>query len=107
MIARALRIGFVMIRKIGTTPGNTMNTCYSTEYSDDCLEIDNDLINETDTILLVDDCISTGGTMKAGLDLLSRKAKIAASFVLFRDDKYKKEAQEKMFPVKIYSLFSK
>lgn len=48
IIARALGVGFVIVRKAGNTPGNTINTNYSTEYSDDSLEIDKDLINQED-----------------------------------------------------------
>lgn len=107
LIARMLGIGFIMLCKAGKSPGITMKTCYSTEYSYDCLEVQRELLSDQDRYLLVDDCLATGGTLCAGVELLNSIGKVKAAFVLFKDDKYWAEARKKLEPCKVIYLFSK
>ena len=69
-IAFALGVGFVPLRKNGKLPWHTHRKSYDLEYGVDELEIHTDAINPGERVLLVDDLIATGGTVKAAIDLV-------------------------------------
>ncbi len=70
-IAQALSAGFIPIRKPDKLPAKTRSIEYELEYGTDRLEIHEDAIARGQRILMVDDLLATGGTMKACCDLLS------------------------------------
>ncbi|MCH2141163.1 MAG: adenine phosphoribosyltransferase [Phycisphaerales bacterium] len=70
LLARALNAGFVPIRKPGKLPAETEARDYDLEYGSDTLEIHSDAITPGQRVLLVDDLIATGGTMKASCELV-------------------------------------
>lgn len=72
--ALALRLdaGVVLCRKPGKLPCDTVQQSYSKEYGTDTIEIHSDAIGENDIILLHDDLLATGGTMKAACDLVKK-----------------------------------
>ncbi len=70
-IAQALSAGFIPIRKPDKLPAKTRSIEYELEYGTDRLEIHEDAIAPGQRILMVDDLLATGGTMKACCDLLS------------------------------------
>jgi adenine phosphoribosyltransferase len=63
-------MGFVPIRKPGKLPWKTRGASYALEYGTDRLEIHEDAIRPGQRVLLVDDVLATGGTMKACCDLV-------------------------------------
>jgi len=69
-IAQALSTGFVPIRKPGKLPRTTRSITYDLEYGSDTLEIHTDAIAPGEKVLMVDDLLATGGTMKACCDLV-------------------------------------
>lgn len=69
-IAQALSAGFVPIRKPRKLPHKTCRMEYQLEYGTDCLEIHADAIDKGQRVLMVDDLLATGGTMKACCDLV-------------------------------------
>lgn len=69
-VAQALSAGFVPIRKPGKLPSQTKQVTYQLEYGSDSLEIHIDAIPTGRRVLLVDDLLATGGTMKASCDLV-------------------------------------
>lgn len=69
-IAQLLHAGFVPIRKPGKLPGETRSRSYALEYGHDTLEIHADAITPGQKVLMVDDLLATGGTLRACLDLL-------------------------------------
>lgn len=71
-IAQALSAGFVPIRKPKKLPGKVCRMEYQLEYGSDCLEIHEDAILKGQKVLMVDDLLATGGTLKACLDLIDR-----------------------------------
>ncbi|MBL9147374.1 MAG: adenine phosphoribosyltransferase [Phycisphaerae bacterium] len=71
-IAQALGAGFVPIRKPGKLPSKTIRETYALEYGTDTLEMHADAVQPGQRVLMVDDLLATGGTMKAALDLLKR-----------------------------------
>ena len=68
-LAIELGAGIVLCRKPGKLPCETVQQSYAKEYGIDTIEIHKDAINENDIVLLHDDLLATGGTMKAACDL--------------------------------------
>ena len=64
-LAVKLGAGFVMCRKPGKLPAQTVQESFMKEYGKDTIEIHSDAINENDVVLLHDDLLATGGSMKA------------------------------------------
>lgn len=71
-LATEIGAGFVPIRKKGKLPNDTIEESYDMEYGTNTIEIHQDAINETDIVLLHDDLLATGGTMKAALNLAQK-----------------------------------
>lgn len=71
-LAIKLGAGVVLARKPGKLPADTVQETYSKEYGTDTIEIHEDAINDKDVVLLHDDLLATGGTMKAALNLVKR-----------------------------------
>ena len=71
MLASELNAGFVMCRKPGKLPGVTRQASYEKEYGVDTIEIHTDAIEEGDIVLIHDDLLATGGSMKAALELVN------------------------------------
>jgi len=70
-VAQALSAGFVPIRKPGKLPHETKQVTYDLEYGTDSLEIHLDAVKPGQKVLMVDDLLATGGTMKACCDLVN------------------------------------
>lgn len=68
----ALSAGFVPVRKPGKLPREVHGMDYDLEYGTDRLEIHADAIGKGQKILLVDDVLATGGTMRAKCDLAEK-----------------------------------
>jgi adenine phosphoribosyltransferase len=82
-IAQALSAGFVPIRKPGKLPRSVHGVDYALEYGKDRLEIHSDAIRPGQKVLLADDLLATGGTLRACCELIGRcKAKVAGITVL-------------------------
>ena len=71
-LAVRLGAGFVMCRKPGKLPAETRQESYMKEYGKDTIEIHTDAINESDVVLLHDDLLATGGSMKAAYNLVKQ-----------------------------------
>ena len=71
-VARNLSAGFVPVRKPGKLPTKKLDITYDLEYGTDTLEIHADAIQKGQRVLMVDDLLATGGTMKACCDLVEK-----------------------------------
>lgn len=76
-LAQKLHLGFIPVRKKGKLPGKTKSITYNLEYGSDTLEIHEDALKPEgqshkpkDKVLIIDDLLATGGTVKAVADLL-------------------------------------
>ncbi|MDD6762675.1 MAG: adenine phosphoribosyltransferase [Clostridiales bacterium] len=69
-VAYALGKGFVLVRKKGKLPRETVSKTYSLEYGTAEIEIHKDAIRPGERVLLVDDLIATGGTIRAAAELI-------------------------------------
>ena len=83
-LAIRLGAGVVLCRKPGKLPCKTVQASYAKEYGIDTIEIHEDAINENDVILLHDDLLATGGTMKAACDLVKKfhPKQVYANFII-------------------------
>jgi adenine phosphoribosyltransferase len=76
-LAYKLGAGFVPVRKKGKLPYKTKSVTYQLEYGTDTLEVHEDAFKAKSRVLIVDDLLATGGTVKAVTDLiLAQKVKI-------------------------------
>ncbi|MCK4427240.1 MAG: adenine phosphoribosyltransferase [candidate division Zixibacteria bacterium] len=71
-LANKLKVGFVPIRKFGKLPAETVVEKYDLEYGTDTLEIHKDAISTGQKVLIVDDLLATGGTIRAACKLVER-----------------------------------
>jgi len=71
-LAYALGAGFVPIRKEGKLPYATYKTSYELEYGSATVEIHSDGLKKGSRVILIDDVLATGGTVKAAVDLVER-----------------------------------
>ena len=69
-IAYNLNKGFVMCRKKGKLPCETISESYALEYGEATLEIHKDSIKPGQKVVIVDDLIATGGTVEAMIKLV-------------------------------------
>ena len=72
ILARRLGAGLVMCRKPGKLPADTISQTFKKEYGEDTIEIHSDAIDENDVVLIHDDILATGGTIKAAWDLVKK-----------------------------------
>lgn len=82
--AYLLHAGIVLCRKPGKLPCETIQQSYAKEYGADTIEIHKDAITPDDVVLLHDDLLATGGTMKAACDLVKKfhSKKIYCNFII-------------------------
>lgn len=83
-LAIALGVGFVPVRKPGKLPRNTFSQDYQLEYGQDSLEIHQDALSKEDNVLIIDDLLATGGTVKATTQLIRKLGATAnhAAFII-------------------------
>lgn len=83
-LAVKLGAGFIMCRKPGKLPAETLKESYMKEYGKDTIEIHKDAIEEKDVVLIHDDLLATGGSMKAAYNLVKKfdPSKVYINFII-------------------------
>jgi adenine phosphoribosyltransferase len=71
-LALKLGAGLAPVRKVGKLPGPAWREAYQLEYGEAALEVHKDSLRPGERVLLVDDVIATGGTLKAAANLVKR-----------------------------------
>ncbi len=71
-LAAKLGVGFIPIRKPGKLPAEKISETYQLEYGSDTIEIHKDALDSNDKVLIHDDLLATGGTMKAACNLVKK-----------------------------------
>ncbi len=84
LLATRLGAGFVPVRKPGKLPAETIEISYAKEYGTDTIQIHKDAIEPGDVVLMHDDLLATGGTMKAACQLVQsmRPEKVYVNFII-------------------------
>jgi adenine phosphoribosyltransferase len=71
-IAYQLGAGLIPVRKLGKLPAPTVSVEYALEYGSNTLEIHRDAIKPGQRVLIVDDLLATGGTVRGTIELVER-----------------------------------
>jgi adenine phosphoribosyltransferase len=71
-LAYELGVGFVPVRKKGKLPYKCVDLTYKKEYECDTIEIHQDSVEKGQNVLLIDDLLATGGTVKANIELVEK-----------------------------------
>ena len=77
-VATDLGVGFVPVRKPKKLPRKTIEVAYDLEYGSNVLTMHEDAIKPGQRVLIVDDLLATGGTVKAAIDLVEKLGGIVA-----------------------------
>ena len=81
-VAEKLGLPLILVRKQGKLPGEVFRRSFALDYGEDCIEIHKADLEVPRSVLLVDDLVATGGTLRAAADIFaetgSRVAGIAA-----------------------------
>ncbi|TDQ37992.1 adenine phosphoribosyltransferase [Aureibacillus halotolerans] len=71
-VAYALGVGFAPVRKEGKLPRETIKVEYDLEYGTSVLTLHQDAIRPGQRVLITDDLLATGGTIKATIELVEK-----------------------------------
>lgn len=71
-LALHIGCGFVMIRKRGKLPGETIDYTYRLEYGQDTLQMQVDAVQPGQRVVILDDLLATGGTLGASISLVEK-----------------------------------
>ena len=71
-LAYRLGVGFVPARKLGRLPAETVRVEYTLEYGTNTVEMHRDAIAPGERVLIVDDLLATGGTVRGTIELVER-----------------------------------
>ena len=102
-LAYKLQLPHVLVRKPGKLPRETINEVYDLEYGTNEIGIHKDAIKKGDKVLIVDDLLATGGTVKAAANLVERLEGEVVGFA-FTIELTKLGGKEKLEGYKITSL---
>jgi adenine phosphoribosyltransferase len=71
-LAHRLGCGFIPARKPGKLPAETIEESYELEYGRTSLQLHIDSLNKGDRIVIIDDLLATGGTIRATANMVER-----------------------------------
>ena len=102
-VAMCLSAGFGLVRKPGKLPLQRVAMTYDLEYGKDTLEMHADAIVKGQRVLIVDDVLATGGTMKACIDLVEKLGgDLVGAAVLIELSAL--NGQKKIAPIAVHSV---
>jgi adenine phosphoribosyltransferase len=102
-VAERLNAGFIPVRKKGKLPAKSNSVTYDLEYGTDTLEMHQDAFGTETRILIIDDLLATGGTVRAVTDLINQlKGKIVG--IAFLIELTDLKGRDKLAGLPIYSL---
>jgi len=80
MLANALKVPFVPIRKKGKLPHEVVSYKYDLEYGSSEVEMHADAIKKGWSVLVHDDLLATGGTAFASAELIKKLGGVVCGF---------------------------
>ena len=104
-LAVAWHLPFGLVRKTGKLPRKTSKKTYSSEYGEETLEIHQDVIKKGTQVLIVDDILATGGTIKAAIELVESLEGQIKGILVFSEIK-KLEGRKFLNKYQVKSLLS-
>lgn len=102
-VACCLSAGFIIVRKPGKLPHQRISQSYELEYGTDSLEMHADAIVKGQRVLVVDDLLATGGTMKACCQMVQKLGgELAGIAVLIELSSLK--GRDRLAPTPVHSV---
>ena len=77
-VAYKLGLPLIIVRKPGKLPRETISHTYELEYGTDTIEIHEDAIRDGERVMLIDDLLATGGTVRACAELVETLGGVVA-----------------------------
>lgn len=102
-LAYKLNKGVILVRKPGKLPWKTHSATYELEYGTDTLEIHQDAVDEGQRVLIADDVLATGGTVRAVVDLVRRSGGEVVECAFLAELSFL-NGREKLTDVPVHSL---
>jgi adenine phosphoribosyltransferase len=102
-LAHKLGCGFIPARKLGKLPAPTIEESYELEYGRTSLQMHTDAIALGERIVIVDDLLATGGTLRAAANLVERLGGIVVEIAVVVELKFLK-GREKIRNYRFYSM---
>lgn len=102
-LAYKLGCGVVPIRKAGKLPAETYEVTYALEYGEDKIQIHKDALEPNSRVVLIDDLLATGGTMRAAIDLVKKFDNVKIVETAFLIELADLEGRKQFPDVNIYS----
>jgi adenine phosphoribosyltransferase len=102
-LADAIDIPFIQIRKSGKLPGDCVRIAYSLEYGTAEIEVQATAFANGSRVLIVDDVLATGGTMRAAVDLVRQAGATVAKVAVIAEIAFLK-GRENLADVEVHSL---
>ena len=94
-----------MVRKPGKLKGEVWSVEYEKEYGFDTVELQKSVIQPNSFVLIVDDLLATGGSMRAAIDLVSKVPNVTIDcFTLLKVDSLYEKACDKLAPYDVTVL---
>jgi len=104
-VACAISAGFQVVRKPKKLPWKTVSHTYQLEYGTDTLEMHADAVVPGQRVLIVDDVLATGGTMKACCDMVTELGGHIVGVAVLTELTFLK-GREKVAPHKVHSVIT-
>lgn len=101
-LAYVLGTGLSLVRKKGKLPYKTIEESYDLEYGKNTVEMHVDSLKKGQKILIVDDVLATGGTMKAAINLVQKLDAEVLEVAFFAEISFL-EGRKKLGDVPIFS----
>ncbi|MCB0379368.1 MAG: adenine phosphoribosyltransferase [Bdellovibrionales bacterium] len=97
-LAQAMGKGFVMVRKKGKLPGETVANTYDLEYGTDTIEMLPTSIHKDEKVMILDDVLATGGTAAATCELVEKLGGQIVGCLFFIELSFLKGREKLKFP---------
>lgn len=102
-LAYKLNKGVILVRKPGKLPYKTHSVSYDLEYGTDTLEIHQDAVEKGQRVLIADDVLATGGTVRAVIDLINNMGGSVVECAFLAELTFL-EGRKKITDTPVYSL---
>lgn len=105
IVAHICNKKFIPIRKANKLPGDKYTVHYGTEYSKDVFQLAHNVLPKDSRVMLADDLLATGGSLKGAVDLVKMAGGVVDScFILTHVPDLLEKAKEKLQGYEIITL---
>ncbi len=102
-LALQMKKGFIPVRKFGKLPRETISKVIETEYSIDKISIHKDDLKKGDKVVIIDDLLATGGSVKATIEIL-KEMEVEIVKILFIIELTDLNGKDKLYSIPYESL---